>query len=198
MISFSFRGYSWPRDWTWVSYVSCLGRQGNGNPPQYSCLKNSMDRGARWAAVHGVSKSQTWLNDYTFFTTSTTWEAPSYCLHTSKSTVLISSFWILPLIELALHLELCHPWLQFFPDREGHPDGKSGMLGPWNLTDHIELPKENWPDEFWFNWESLIDLIFGGWCQNVRICCVPSAHQDGPAFHLQEAWTPWHDFLLFW
>ena len=30
---------------------------GNGNPLQYSCLKNSMDRGAWWATVHGVTKS---------------------------------------------------------------------------------------------------------------------------------------------
>ena len=28
--------------------------EGNGNPPQYSCLRNPMDRGAWWAAVHGV------------------------------------------------------------------------------------------------------------------------------------------------
>ena len=34
---------------------------GNGNPLQYSCLENSMDRGAWWAAVHGVTKSQTIL-----------------------------------------------------------------------------------------------------------------------------------------
>ena len=32
---------------------------GNGNPLHYSCLKNSMDRGAWWARVHGVAKSQT-------------------------------------------------------------------------------------------------------------------------------------------
>jgi len=32
---------------------------GNGNPLQYSCLENSMDRGAWWATVHGVAKSQT-------------------------------------------------------------------------------------------------------------------------------------------
>ena len=31
----------------------------NGNPLQYSCLENSMDRGAWWATVHGVTKSQT-------------------------------------------------------------------------------------------------------------------------------------------
>ena len=36
---------------------------GNGNPFQYSCLENSMDRGALWAAVHGVAKSQTQLSD---------------------------------------------------------------------------------------------------------------------------------------
>ena len=34
-------------------------RVGNGNPFQYSFLKNSMDRGARWIAVQGVAKSQT-------------------------------------------------------------------------------------------------------------------------------------------
>ena len=31
----------------------------NGNPMQYSCLKNYMDRGALWATVHGIPKSQT-------------------------------------------------------------------------------------------------------------------------------------------
>ena len=33
--------------------------EGNGNPLQYSCLENSMDRGARWATVHGIAKSWT-------------------------------------------------------------------------------------------------------------------------------------------
>ena len=31
--------------------------EGNGNPLEYSCLENSMDRGACWAIVYGVSKS---------------------------------------------------------------------------------------------------------------------------------------------
>ena len=39
--------------------------EGNGNPLQYSCLKNSMDWGAWWATVHGVAKSRTRLNDFT-------------------------------------------------------------------------------------------------------------------------------------
>ena len=33
--------------------------EGNGNPLQYSCLENSMDGGAWWATVHGVTKSRT-------------------------------------------------------------------------------------------------------------------------------------------
>ena len=33
--------------------------RGHGNPLQYSCLENSMDRGARWATVHRVAKSRT-------------------------------------------------------------------------------------------------------------------------------------------
>ena len=35
---------------------------GNGNPLQYSCLKNPIDRGAWQATVHGVAKSQTQLS----------------------------------------------------------------------------------------------------------------------------------------
>ena len=46
------------------AWVRSLGQElfpeeGNGNPLQHSCLKNLMDRGARWATVHGIAKSQT-------------------------------------------------------------------------------------------------------------------------------------------
>ena len=37
---------------------------GPGNPFQYSCLENSMDRGAWWATVHGVTKSWTQLSTH--------------------------------------------------------------------------------------------------------------------------------------
>ena len=40
--------------------------EGNGTPLQYCCLKNPMDGGAWWAAVHGVTKSRTRLSDFTF------------------------------------------------------------------------------------------------------------------------------------
>ena len=45
-----------------VGSVSKLGRSpggGHDNPLQYSCLENPMDRGAWWAIVHRVAKSQT-------------------------------------------------------------------------------------------------------------------------------------------
>ena len=38
----------------------------NGTPLQYSCLENPKDGGAWWAAVHGVAKSRTQLDDFTF------------------------------------------------------------------------------------------------------------------------------------
>jgi len=44
-----------------------LGRspgEGHGNPLQYSCLENPMDRGAWWATVHGITKSQTQLKQF--------------------------------------------------------------------------------------------------------------------------------------
>ena len=46
-----------------------LGRspgEGNGNPLQYSCLENSMDRGAWQATVHGVAKCQTRVSNFHF------------------------------------------------------------------------------------------------------------------------------------
>ena len=39
---------------------------GSGNPLQYSCLENPMDRGAWKPAVHGVAEGQTQLSDFTF------------------------------------------------------------------------------------------------------------------------------------
>ena len=49
----------------WHRSIPRLGRSpgaGNGNPLQYSCLENPMDRGAWWATVHGVTESQMWLS----------------------------------------------------------------------------------------------------------------------------------------
>ena len=45
----------------------------NGNPLQYSCLENPMDRGASYGRVHGVAKSWTWLSNFTFFLINIQW-----------------------------------------------------------------------------------------------------------------------------
>ena len=61
-----------PTQWTWVWAGS--GRwceEGNGNPLQYSCLRNPMDGGAWWAAVYGVAQSRTRL---TRLSSSSSWE----------------------------------------------------------------------------------------------------------------------------
>ena len=46
--------------------LNVLVGEGNGNPLQYSCLENPMDRGAWLAAVHGVAKSRARLSDFSF------------------------------------------------------------------------------------------------------------------------------------
>ena len=55
--------------------------EGNGNPPLYSCLENRMERGAWWAAVHGVTNSWTWLSDWTTTTTNRVLRKGSYSLN---------------------------------------------------------------------------------------------------------------------
>ena len=52
-------------DYTDVALIPGSGRscgEGNGDPLQYSCLENLIDRGAWQATVHGVTKSQTLLS----------------------------------------------------------------------------------------------------------------------------------------
>ena len=44
-----------------VCVCVCVYGEGNGNPLQYSCLENPRDRGARWAAIYGVTQSRTQL-----------------------------------------------------------------------------------------------------------------------------------------
>ena len=61
---FAFRWRKWEKRYFWDQIAAEC--EGNGTPLQYSCLENPMDRGAWWAAVHGVTKSRTWLSDFTF------------------------------------------------------------------------------------------------------------------------------------
>ena len=69
--------YGVAKSWTQLSDLACMHAQDSlptevahfrvtQSPLQYSCLENPMDRGAWWAAVHGVAKSRTRLSDFTF------------------------------------------------------------------------------------------------------------------------------------
>ena len=134
------RSSSWSLTWAWFEFyleygISCgsagketacnvgdlgsipgLGRspgEGNGYPLQYSGLENSMDRGAWWATVHGVTKSWTRLSDFH----SLTWCLGDWLgISLSWSTICLyfvgrlQSF--LPLNSQCLTL-LCHPLLAF-------------------------------------------------------------------------------------
>ena len=68
----SFPGGSYGKESAWSAgdpgLISGSGRspgEGNGSPLQYSCLENPMDRRSWQAIVHRVTKSQTWLSDFT-------------------------------------------------------------------------------------------------------------------------------------
>ena len=64
LVLFQFRSFEKYENFK-RTYTLCSG-EGNGNPLQYSCLENPMDRGAWWAAVHGVAKSGRRLGNFTY------------------------------------------------------------------------------------------------------------------------------------
>ena len=67
----------------WVTALSCIG-EGNGNPFQCSCLENPRDGGAWWAAVYGVTQSQTQLKRLSGSSSSILSTTPS-CSHPYKA-----------------------------------------------------------------------------------------------------------------
>ena len=77
-----------------------LGRspeKGNGNPLQYSCLENPMDRGAWQATVHGVVKSRIWLSNLTELTNCYVcliWIGASLIPQTIKNTPVMQETWV--------------------------------------------------------------------------------------------------------
>ena len=80
-----------------------LGRspgEGNGNPLQYSCLENPMDRGAWQATVHGVSKSWTQLSDFTSL---------HFTSETANSPLRRQQFCIQILVLNSPRISLCEP-----------------------------------------------------------------------------------------
>ena len=82
-----------------VGLLSGSGRspgEGHGNPLQYACLENPMDRGAWWAPVHGATKSQTWLKQLNMHTHPfpTVYSCLSWCklIHLTRVVYFLCSF----------------------------------------------------------------------------------------------------------
>ena len=53
--------------WVWSLGQEKSSGEGNGNPFQYSCLEDPMDKGAWQGSAHGVAKNQTWLSGWHYF-----------------------------------------------------------------------------------------------------------------------------------
>ena len=71
--------------------------EGNGNPLQYSCLANPMDRGAWWATLHRVAKSWTRLSDFTFWRSCRS--SQTHSTLTSSAIVVGAQIWITLLLH---------------------------------------------------------------------------------------------------
>ena len=85
-----------------VGSVPGLGRspgEGHGNPLQYSCLENPMDRGAWWATVHRTEKSQTQMKRFSmcnickFCQENAYWQLQDPCWKKEIESTLTSSKW---------------------------------------------------------------------------------------------------------
>ena len=78
---------------------------GHSSPLQYSCMENTMDRGAWWTAVYRVTKSQMWLKWLTLHA----YPPPTSFLHPPLATVhFFDSCLLLILGHLYIHLSLIH------------------------------------------------------------------------------------------
>ena len=103
-------------------------QEGNGNPLQYFCLENSMDEGAWWVTVHGVTKSQTRLSNFMMMALL---NAPHACVFSCGW--LLATPWMIA-CEAPLSMEFplqerwssCHSQLQgIFPMEGSNPHVQS-------------------------------------------------------------------------
>ena len=87
---------------------------GNGNPLQYSCLENLTDRGAWWATIHRVAKSQTWLK---WLSTQHTQLSHFPVTFLSLWTILLTvptQFHVIPLLFFLTTCSSLCPWPTYF------------------------------------------------------------------------------------
>ena len=103
--------------------------RGHGNPLQYSCLENSMDRGAWWASVHGVTNSQTRLKQLNMYSCS---RCSQNCLHHCWSCYLI--LWGPEWNQKAMKEEILSSWARRSISSFSWTLGLL-VLGPWTWSE---------------------------------------------------------------
>ena len=121
---------------------------GHGNPLQYSCLDNPMDRRAWGPTVHGVAKSQTWLSDWTWMSTGhcqLEYESFKFLPKTAPPAafpgVEISSFYLCP---VGLHHE-SHFWLLSFSNTPYSMCQEMRLSPPLEFNHFSSLLLPPWP-----------------------------------------------------
>ena len=159
------------RDIRDVGSIPGLGKspgEGNGNPFQYSCLENPMDREDWWATVHGVSKSCTWLK----------WLS----MHTEYV-----GLWkiVFPKITTAIFLILCGLSDTGTPHHEVNVHALSLSLGRalwwtwqmgWGRNDAAWLQRPGHKRQNGFTWKSLSLGMLTTWTHH-HVVRKPRAHE---------------------
>ena len=113
--------------------LSCTG-EGNGNPLQCSCLENPRDGGAWWAAVYGVTQSQTRLKRLS----SSSSRDVSHCYHSNHSEIDGSQINMLSKLEWGI-TSLSSEWpsskhLQTINAGEGVEEREPSGIVSWNVN----------------------------------------------------------------
>ena len=159
-----------------------LGRspgEGNGNPIQNSCLGNSTDRGAWWATVHGVAKSQTWLSNtpthitappFSFLQHSDSLTSMSHFLRRKNNHDHKSPITLVAAVEMLVYPELAPSSSCLF-----HHSAGPAVFTPRTAT----LAEER------EGWLLLRDGCVDGLCWFVMVCS-PSCYRCSPHSHI-----PW-------
>ena len=110
-------------DWaTSLSLFTLMHWKGNGNPLQCSCLENPRDRGAWWAAVSGVTQSQTQLKR----PNSSSSSKPSSCDGDYDAQSLMQSQWAFGVTSITTSSITHNPSLQCQGEREAWRMGQKG------------------------------------------------------------------------
>ena len=159
------------------SLIPRLGRspgEGNGNPLQYSCLENPKDRGTWWATVHGVAKSQTWLNDFILGTWSLRVErdtgagcgdaqglSKNWWLNLDRISHILESFWLtVPNIFRRQRLEGSYTQICFWS--VSHLRKSYGPPSEVSTVDFFSLKKICW---FWQGHPGFSQYVISMWKQ---------------------------------